>query len=218
MTPSYIAIVNDTSLLTDAAVLPVVAAIQKQIDLDFGPAWNVFARLEAIPHGHVPQLGSWVVVLRDECDAPGALGYHTDETLPWGLVGVQVAIEEHMAWSSVLSHEVLEMMADPWATLCYQAGDRLYAYEICDPTEGLPYAIDGVQVENFILPNWFRRGSSGPWDHCQRLTSPLALGPGGYDSFTDIGHWAQENNSRVRASKFDVSSLSRRGRRRWAGR
>jgi hypothetical protein len=39
-----VSIMNASSVLTDSDIQPVVDALQKQVDNDFGPAWGVDAR------------------------------------------------------------------------------------------------------------------------------------------------------------------------------
>ena len=40
-----ISVINESTILTDAEVIPVVAALQKQVTNDFRPAWGVDAEL-----------------------------------------------------------------------------------------------------------------------------------------------------------------------------
>src|SRR6266851_6398306 len=66
-------------------------------------------------------------------------------------------------YSSTLSHELLEMIADPGVNLYaigkFRDGGRkksgLYGLEVCDPVEANYYKIDGVTVSDFVRPEWF---------------------------------------------------------------
>ncbi len=46
-----VSIMNASSVLADSDIQPVVDALQKQVDNDFGPAWGVDARLKFVPQG-----------------------------------------------------------------------------------------------------------------------------------------------------------------------
>jgi hypothetical protein len=54
-----VSIMNASSVLADSDIQPVVDALQKQVDDDFGPAWSVDARLKFVPQGDSPPAGSW---------------------------------------------------------------------------------------------------------------------------------------------------------------
>lgn len=207
-------VLNHSHLASDEHIAQAVAAIQKQVDFDFGPLWNCYASLRAVPRGTGVSASEWLIEVLDHSDQQGALGYHLDEGTPRGIVGVAECEKEGIPWSSCLSHEILEMLADPWAQLCYQVGSAVYSLEVCDATEAQGYVIDGVVVENFVLPDWFRPGSSGPWDKRGLLDGPLTMLQGGYSSTAELGQWDQHNSELVRASKKMPSMHSRRGRRR----
>ena len=76
-------------------------------------------------------------------------------------------------------------------------GVAFWAYEACDAVEddSLGYAIDGVQLSDFVLPSYFEVFNiKGPWDHGLHLTGGMpALTPGGYMAYYDIpsGQWTQ---------------------------
>jgi len=81
-----------------------------------------------------------------------------------------------------LSHELLEMLADPWINWCAQGSDgRIYALEVCDAVESdsLGYKIDGVLVSDFITPSWFEPTQADRIDFKKRVSRPMELAPGG---------------------------------------
>ncbi len=53
-----VSVINASSVLADSDVQPVVDALQKQVDNDFGPAWGVGAKLNFVPQGGSPPAGS----------------------------------------------------------------------------------------------------------------------------------------------------------------
>jgi hypothetical protein len=80
----------------------------------------------------------------------------------------------------VISHEVLEILGDPYITWWADGNDgRQYALEVCDPVEGDAYVIDGVSVSNFVGPRYFSAGP-GPYDWMRKLSAPFSMSPGGY--------------------------------------
>src|SRR4051794_38962100 len=128
------------------------AALQKQVVHDFGPIWNVdatvdaFARLEDVP------LGYWPVIIKADINNDSALGYHLDKGgQPFALVKYTTG------WETTASHEVLEMLADPFGKTLIAAPsivdgqDRVqYLVEVCDPSEApeFGYSVNGVLVSD----------------------------------------------------------------------
>lgn len=185
-----VSIVNDPSSgEKDADIKRIVAALSKQLANDFGPVWHTGAHLHFVDSKSKPPIGTWVIALLDSSDVAGALGYHdlTPAGLPLGKVFAGTDRQYDQKVSVTLSHELLEMLSDPWISLTAQADDgRFYAWENCDAVEadGLGYDIDGVTVSDFVTPAWFGHGA-GPVDHQGHLTRPLQLAPGGYISVFD---------------------------------
>src|SRR5262245_16316521 len=114
-TTTQISVINESTLLTDSDVIPVVAALQQQVLNDFRPIWGLDAELTVIPQGTPPPIGTWWLVLLDDSDQAGALGYHdlTPDGLPIGKVFAGSDLKFGMSWSVTASHELLEMLADP---------------------------------------------------------------------------------------------------------
>jgi len=55
---------------------------------------------------------------------------------PLGKVFAQFDIRNGASWTVTFSHELLEMLADPWINWCAIGSDsRAYALEVCDPVE-----------------------------------------------------------------------------------
>jgi hypothetical protein len=82
-----------------------------------------------------------------------------------------------------LSHELLEMLPDPWINWCAQGSDgKIYALEVCDAVaaDRLGYEIDGVLVSDFVTPSWFEPTQADRIDFKQRIGKSLELAPEGY--------------------------------------
>lgn len=207
ISPIQISVINESTVLKDMEVAPAIAALQKQVTNDFRPGWGMDAELTLIPKDATPPAGSWWLVVLDDSDQAGALGYHdlTTEGLPIGKVFAASDLKSGSSWTVTASHELLEMLADPNINLTVfvqnaNTTGRLYAYEVCDACEddGLGYTIDNVLLSDFVYPAWFetfRAEGSTPFDRTGRLTFPLQLGPGGYIGVFDVmagSGWRQE--------------------------
>jgi hypothetical protein len=222
-----VAVINQCSVLTDAQVQAATDAMQVQVTRDFAPVYGIDAKLIFVPKGQNPAPGSWWIVIADDSDEAGALGYHdlTNEGLPICKVFAKTDIKYGANWTITFSHEVLEMLADPWINLCVFAQNsdtsgKLYAYEVCDTCEAdnLGYTINGIHVSDFVYPAWFGvPGSKGKLDHMGHLKSPLQLLPGGYIGEFDVktgGGWTQLESEHVRhAHRNNYKVGSRRERR-----
>lgn len=225
-----ISVMNASTVLQDSDVQPVVDALQKQVDNDFGPAWGVEASLNFVPQGSSPAAGSWQLVILDDSDQAGALGYHdlTSEGLPLGKVFAASDLKFGTNWTVTASHELLEMLGDPNINLTVfiqsdLATGRLYAYEVCDACENdqFGYMIGSVLVSDFVYPAWFedfRPANSTQFDQGQHITQPLQLLVGGYIGTFDVtsGSGWQQLTTRMQDLRIEMRGNvgSRRERRR----
>lgn len=153
-------------MITDAQVSAAVAACQKQIDNDFGPIWGLGASLNFVPAGQMNQIpaNNMQLIFFDNSDVADALGYHTltASGMPLAKIFVETAEQDGVPWTLTLSHELLEMIVDPWANLVIFAqssntSGNIISFEVCDPCQAPQsgYSIDGIIVSDFILPEWF---------------------------------------------------------------
>jgi hypothetical protein len=187
-----IAVINASTVLSDDQVASAVPALQTQVSQHFAPAWGVDAQLSVVPAGQSPAPGAWWLVVLDNSDVAGALGYHdlTSEGLPLGKVFAGTDLQYGQQWTVTASHELLEMLADPDINLTafVQSSAKqgtLYAYEVADPVEAdaLAYSIGGVPVSDFVFPAWFesfRTPGSTQFDFANQVAQPFQLAPGGY--------------------------------------
>ncbi|PWT74586.1 MAG: hypothetical protein C5B60_06510 [Chloroflexi bacterium] len=224
-----ISVINASSVVNEADAKRTVAALQKQVHEDFYPVWGIDADLTYMPAKSKPPAGSWWLVILDDSDQAGALGYHdlTQEGLPLGKVFAKSDKEVGDKWSVTASHELLEMLADPDINLTAlvensETKGRLYAYEVCDACEADNdgYDIDGVRVSNFVYPAWFesfRKQGSTQFDHGKQIDAPFKLRPGGYIGVFDIKSgtgWAQIYGSKAMTYRMRPRVGSRRERRK----
>lgn len=153
---AHLALVTDTPLVQQSELAAVSAAIQKQITRDFGPIWNVQATIDAFDSiEHIPT-GYWPVVVVEEVQGTGA---HLDrDGKPLALV------EAGPTWSLSASHEVLEMLADPFASRLVPGpspersqGRVEFLVEVCDPCQDVAhaYTCNDILVSDFFTPQYF---------------------------------------------------------------
>lgn len=201
-----IAIINACTVLTDAQIKSFVPDLQTQVTRDFAPAWGIDADLVFVPKGHKPPPGTWWLSLMDYSDQQGALGYHdvTPEGLPIGKAFIASDIQAGYKWTITVSHELLEMLADPEIDLTVfvqrtNTTGTLYAYESCDACEddSFGYLIGTHFVSDFVYPAWFEstlKPGSAKMDHMNHITKPLQLLTGGYIGTFNVsrgGGWTQ---------------------------
>jgi hypothetical protein len=164
LTP-HVALVPDSPSISLADVSSVAAAIQKQVTRDFGPLWQISATVDAFEKLEAVPIDYWPVIVRDDIKEPGAAGYHTDDHgQPFSLV------QADPGWELTASHEVLEMLADPFGNRTIagspppkspapvsQFSRVLYLVEVCDPCEGLQFAyeVNGTTLSDFITPHYY---------------------------------------------------------------
>lgn len=200
MTVPTVAVINESTILSDADVALGAAALQAQVHLDFAPAWGAGANVKPYAPGQAPAK-AWQLVVLDDSDQAGALGYHdlTNDGHPLAKVFAKTDQQYGYDWHVTASHELLEMLADPWIDRCVQvATNEFFAYEVADAPEDDSYGYtitvqqQQVKVSDFVYPAWFRRGAAGPYDKAGHISKPLQILPGGYiGAWTPSGGWTQ---------------------------
>jgi hypothetical protein len=198
MNARHVALVSETDLVKLADLTPVAAAVQKQVTTDFGPAWNITATVSAFATLAAVPIGYWPVVVRDDIGLNLA-GAHWNPTSdkPFALVTYR---EED--WPLTVSHEVLEMLADPIGK-SFTTGPSLqpgqgtveYLVEVCDPCQGpgFGYPVNDIVLADFVLPAYYKAFGSGRYSFAGHITEPRDVLQGGYVSWRDpvTGAWTQ---------------------------
>lgn len=242
-----ISVVNLSKNIPDARAVEVLRAMNRQLREDFAPHWHVQAQArlemdgkEALTRGVPMRLrGDAIVYLDDNPRSGGLEGYHTQNAqgVPFGVVYAQIAEDLDGTWTVALSHELLELAADPSLNR-FAAGphpvDRhrhvLHWLEVCDPVQDDCYKIDGVKVSSFVLPAYFdpSRRDLGRHDFLgggggKHVIAPFGIAPGGYVTFFDPDHKrnesvdADQEASRRRKIKDAHGHLRRTSRREAIG-
>lgn len=213
MRGQHVYVVNKSTLVSDADVKTMTHAVNRQAREHFAPAWR---QPPAVVHYLADETraesGSWVLEVLDDSDQQGVLGWHTeDNNIIYGRVFARPSLDAGSsaltgtyAVSSVLSHEVLETLADPHVNAWADTGNFLVAVEVCDPVESDGYQIDGVQVSNFVTPEWFDAftGPGEHYDYLVRCTKPFQMTRGGYWVQMGEGQTSQQFGFHVDERRF----------------
>jgi len=198
-----IAVLNQSTVVTNAQVQQAVTALVTQVARDFAQVWGVQAQINFHPSGVAPR-DAWQLVILDNSDQANALGYHelTVGGLPLGKVFAASDLQAGTSWTVTASHELLEMLIDPEINLVAEsdAADgsmTFYAYEVCDAVEAdnLGYSIGGVLVSDWVFPAWFQPSTPGPYSFRKNVTAPFQLAAGGYIAYVQTGNinqWTQK--------------------------
>jgi len=194
-------LINRSTVVHDSELLAALVDLQTQVSHDFAPIWLIEAELIV---GGTPAQGEYVLYVEDDSTVQGALGYHEEAGgVPTGHVFAKTSQENGISWTSVASHELLEMLGDPRTVLAAVVdpnGDgksgRIVMAEACDAVEQSSYTVGQTEVSNFVYPAWWDTTASGPFDHLGQLTAPLELLPGGSYigciDFTSAVGWQQQ--------------------------
>jgi hypothetical protein len=230
-----IAIINQSTQLTNSQITAAMPNLQIQLDRDFTPIWGVPATL-TFPSG-TPPATAWQLVILDNYAQANVLGYHemTLGGLPICYVFMNNAISNNISWTITASHEILEMLVDPAINLSvltdsspyHQPGETwIYAYEIVDPVQDadLAYSINGTMVCDFVYPSWFQAFWSPfgtQFNHSNTIMFPFQLQSGGTASINQVetvsNGWQVLYGSTVKTNvndETDKSELKRRRHRR----
>jgi hypothetical protein len=161
--------VDNTSSLDPDEVRHVIRALNTQVARDFAPIWGLSAKVTLLNRKRgirIPPDGRVGVV--HLMDTAAAVGWHLeqDSGIPAGYVRADLSQATRsnlpwMTWTSNLSHEVLELVADPFLNLFARGPhpkfnrEVFYYREVCDPVQASTYKISGVTVSNFVLPHFY---------------------------------------------------------------
>lgn len=202
------------------------------------------AQVHLLPKGAPVPPGAWPVALLDVSDQPGALGYHEDGAfrssphsaravtasgVPNGKVFVATAREDGIDPCEVVSHEILEMLVDPYVAnetevrkVLDTVAKEFYIVEVGDPVQGNGYDIGapegrhcGVTVADFALPAWWEMAQTRPdLSFRDSVKAPFELAPRGYMSVAPEANptaWTQIYGSARRAAEKAAHAYERPG-------
>jgi hypothetical protein len=229
-------IANVSTTIDDQSFATTVDAISTQIARDFSPLWGVTAAVSgtrlnlAGGQASVNAPADAIIYVGESSADPttgvsGVFGYHSDNYshIPYGFVYLDVCQQYAEPWSCTLSHEVLELLADPTAALTVAgpapAGSTdssvYYDLEVCDPTQSDQYAINGVTVSNFVTKAYFGivGGPTSNTNFLNLALAPFAVRPKGYVQYEDAAGVNQINGSKVDAKRLAARNILGKHRR-----
>jgi hypothetical protein len=209
----HVALVSLTSDVSSRSLMQAAAAVQKQITRDFTPFWGLpatvdaFEDLASVPSDYHPVVvfgdpeelmgrlevaigGQYAAELIDDFERDRLSGLHLNAFTrqPFALVAASDT------WSVTISHEVLEMIADPFGNRLVAAAHPLdprqrvkYLLEVCDPCQAMWYPVNGVPVSDFYTPRYFDPVGvdRSRYSFTGAIEYPLQILDGGYLSWID---------------------------------
>ena len=209
----HIALVSLTNDISIRDMLRAGAAVQKQLTRDFTPIWGLRATLDTFDDlSSVPSDYHPIVVFSDPRELLGQLegmigpeytARLVDDFERDRLTGLHLnaftrqpfaLVEASDAWSVTISHEVLEMIADPFGNRLIAAAhpqdktERVkYLLEVCDPCQAVWYPVNGVPVSDFYTPRYFDPVGmqGGRYSYTGEIQEPLEILDGGYLTWID---------------------------------
>ena len=179
-----IAVINN-SRADDLEVVAWSQAVSKQVQRDVAPIWGSTDTFVEFTGDEVPDACDWILRIVDEVTYAGAAGWHSIDSLgrPISEVGINTGLHP----ATVMSHEVIEVVGNPFVSrraMDWRTGYD-YAHELCDPVQRDSYLINDIPVSAFVTPAWFgvERGQTMMLDVNSSLVAtggPFELRPGGY--------------------------------------
>jgi hypothetical protein len=216
-----IAILNQSTLVSDTDASTMTEAIAAQVRLDAAPLWDraPAAVIFYTDAAAVPATAHGIAIVNTIQDQPqGVLGFHTEDQggKLWGVVAAKPELDNggksttgDWSVSSVLSHEVLEMYIDPNCNLWANDGKgSAYSFEVCDPVEAPTYVVNGVSVSNFVTPSWFDplAAATAQFDKLGQLKAAFSMVKGGYVVYESAGKEHQKFGDEFPGWRKDMKS------------
>ena len=199
MSGGYISLFNASTVFSDAELQNALPDFQSQVSGEFNWYWGFDAYIDINGYGS-PLI---IVDLPGPNDPQGALGYHWIDAnyQPYAVIFAGLCQQYGVPITGVISHELLEMLADQLADTCvlYDYGDGygvIVLQEVCDPVEQNLYyeGPNGNLVSDFATPAWYAPGDpNGPYDFLGVVGGPWQLASGGYVSYqvVSLPGWQQ---------------------------
>jgi hypothetical protein len=185
----YVSFFTNSSNFSVVDLQSALPDFQSQLSNEFHWYWGINAYLDD------GGFGSPIYVTDAGQSTGGVLGYHSiDQNYnPFAVVYADQCVQYGVPVTGVISHELLEMLADQLVdtVALYDYGDGtgvIVDQEVCDPCEMNLYyeAPNGNIVSDFVTPAWFVPGDSNPVDYLGAIAGPWQLASGGYVCYQDV--------------------------------
>lgn len=202
---TLIAIVNRSTMCSNADIAVMCSAIQVQLNLHALPAWHLTSATIQFyaDESKVPGYAWVIYIIDNNTQIQGALGWHQEETYDKidGYIVCEPILSNGGAVmlfnpsnpgqytiSGTLSHEVLETLCDKFTNCYYDNGSVSWCGEVCDPVEQIGYGINVngqlIAVSDFIFPAFFNPyatlKNNAPFNYLNTLKAPFTMLAGGY--------------------------------------
>jgi len=209
----YVALISLTRDVSTKELMQAAAALQKQVTRDFGPLWGLAATVDAFEDlSSVPSDYYHVIIFGDPEELRGRIEFDIGELPALALIdefegrrlqGIHLnaftrqpfaLVAASETWTLAASHEVLELLADPFGNRLVAAAHPTrpeqrvkYLLEVCDPCQSAWYTVNGVRVSDFYTPGYFEpvRVGATRYSYTGTLEYPLQILDGGYLSWID---------------------------------
>lgn len=190
----YIALASysEDSTINRPLLDEIAHALEFQLMAHYAPMWQsdgVQVRAFTDPMNLGVGSDACPLLVFDDAEQADSFGYHSVDPLGraygrafWPLIrGKGGTLKDGaMSLSATLSHEALEMVANPYVNFWADLPDGTQeAVELCDRVQADSYRVGGVSVSDFLGPRAFRPGP-GPYNWLQSLKSPFEIRSGGY--------------------------------------
>jgi hypothetical protein len=216
MSGGYISLYNDSSVFSDAELANALPDFQSQVSNEFNWYWGLNAYLD-VNGGGSPII---LVDYPGANDPQGALGYHyiDGNYQQYAVIFTGLCRDYGYPITGVISHELLEMMADQLVDTVnlYDYGDGtgvIVIQEVCDPCELSLYyeGPNGNIVSDFALPAWWVPGDPNQVDFLGVLPGPFQLGSGGYISYQNVtlSGWQQVSGEKAQQDIAKIAEMIR---------
>jgi hypothetical protein len=121
-------------------------------------------------------------------------------------------------WSLLASHELVEMLCDPWGvrtrhgkSLIHEQGHVEYLVEVCDPCQHEHYMVHDVHVSDFVTPEYYgpRAAQGGRYSFTGSVKGPLDVGDRGLLTWRTANGEIWQKAGGHDPKRVDVSAFSR---------
>lgn len=183
---------NLSTVVPQADLEAALPAFQTAVTRDFAPVWGVNVTLTTDPAA--ASTAAMVVNVEDYSPVFGALGYHdVIGRRPTSRVFAATGASYNESWQLTFTHELFEMLADPWINHFAIWNGRTWLVEVADQVESgfYAYTINGVVISDFVTPRWYNAKLRGPFDFTRKLKRAGQIGRHGYASYWAGGGWQQ---------------------------
>jgi hypothetical protein len=184
-----LAVVPETKSLAVEELERVVDALRVQIERDFADQWDVTAQIDVFDDRRKVPADHWPILIRKAkqvVERAGRSSFHSvqEDGRPYAVIGYEDG------WSLRLSHECLDMLANPfgWGIVRGPSpkprqGTVRFHVQVCDPcrADESAYYIDAVLVSDFCYPTYYEATAPAGVPHSfnRSVRQPLSVAPGG---------------------------------------